>query len=139
MEYAITIGLTLAISFAIIKFIKYKEKLQLKRVLYRQSDMHQLLKVFFSRDITGPEKLKSQLNKYIDDKSISVLIIENKAYWVSDNIFYVADAINNSPVLETATPVDTSNMSRVDVDKMMFILDNLNRGKRNDDSSSGNN
>lgn len=138
MEYALTACITLAISWLVIKIIKHSQRLRLKRVLYKQSDMHNLLKRFFSREIIGPNKPKSQLKKRIDKQTISVLIVENKAYWVADNIFYVADAYNNAPLPETAKPVDTSNMSQRDVDKMLFILDNLDRGNESDSGSTRN-
>lgn len=135
MEYALTAGLTLALSWIIIKIIKRSQKLRLKRVLYSQSDMHNLLKRFFSTDIRGPHKRKSQMKQRMKKQSISVLIIDDKAYWVTDNIFYVADAINNDPIPESAKPVDTANMSQKDIDKMLFILDNLDM-EDNDDSGS---
>ena len=138
MEYALIACMTLAISWVTIKIIKHSQRLRLRRVLYKQSDMHNLLKRFFSRDISGPSKPKSQLKQRIDKQIISVLIIDDKAYWVADNIFYVSDAINNAPIPDTAKPVDTSNMSQRDVDKMLFILDNLDRGNDNDSGSTRN-
>lgn len=137
MEYALTVCLTLVISWAIIIFVRHKQKKYLNRVLRRQSDMHNLIKLFASRDIQKTSKLKSQMSKRIEDNSISMVIVDDKAYWVTNNIFYVADAEDNHPVLETAIPIDTSDMSKDDVDKMLFILDNLIRGKNNDSGSTG--
>ena len=36
------------------------------------------------------QKRKSQIEQMIDKKAISVAIVDNKAYWVKENVFYVA-------------------------------------------------
>jgi hypothetical protein len=69
---------------------------------------------------------------------IKIIVIENKAYWVKDNIFYFADTNNGDIVDVTAKPVDISSMSKKDMDKMLFILDNLRKGKKDDSGSTGN-
>jgi hypothetical protein len=68
------------------------------------------------------------LKKHARKNSIKVVVIEDRAYWVADNIFYTAELIKDSPDFANAEPVDTSKMSQQDVDKMMFVLDNLKRG-----------
>jgi hypothetical protein len=114
------------VSFAIIVIVNKKSKISVKSVMHSQSDMHNLLKRY------APEKMEeepdSQLKKHARKNSIKVMVIENKAYWVADNIFYSAELIKNSPDFANAEPVDTSKMSQQDVDKMMFVLDNLKRG-----------
>ena len=65
-----------------------------------------------------------------------VIIIDEKAYWVSNNMFYVGDTVDGKVRPETGRPLDTTKMSKREVDKMLFILDNLKNGKEKDDSSS---
>jgi hypothetical protein len=137
MEYVLPVLMALVLSFFIIKIINNKTRKKVSRVFYRQSDMHVLLKTFFSRDINLENK-PSQIDIRNQKNMVKVIAIDEKAYWVSDNIFYVADLINNEPDFSTTRPVDTSNMSKTDIDKMLFILDNLGRGNDNDSSSSGN-
>jgi hypothetical protein len=60
----------------------------------------------------------------------------SQAYWVSNNTFYVADAFDGEVITETAKPVDVQSMSKLDVEKMLSILDSLNSGQGKDDSSS---
>lgn len=69
---------------------------------------------------------------------IKVIVLGNQAYWVSDNKFYVAEAIDGEVQKNTTKPVDIDSLSKVDLDKMLFILDSLRDGKRNDRGSSGN-
>jgi hypothetical protein len=122
----------------ILKVIKKSARKSFSKTLYSQSDIHSLLKYFFSLEITNNEKPSSQLTKRREKGMIKVIVMGNLAYWVSDNIFYVAEAVDGEVIPETAEPVDTNSMSRRDLDKMLFILDSLKNGKKNDSSSAGN-
>jgi hypothetical protein len=139
MQNILIVGLTLIVSWTILKVIKNRSKKVFSRTLYRQSDMHRMLKYFFSLEIANNEKRPSQLTKRIEKDMIKVIVMENQAYWVSDNTFYVAKAFEGEVLPNTAEPVDIENMSRKDIDKMLFILDNLKNGKEKDDSSSAGN
>jgi hypothetical protein len=138
MEYGIAVVLTLLCSWAIIIYIKKKNIRQYSHVIYRQSDMHNMLKYFFSLNTETTVKAKSQLTKRIEEDTIKVIVLGTQAYWVSNNTFYVAKAIGGEVLTETAKPVDVENMSKIDVEKMLFILDSLKNGKEDDRSSTGN-
>lgn len=60
-----------------------------------------------------------------DDRYLKVAIVEDKAYWVVDNIFYEADVVDEEILKEDAKPVDAFDMNIKDVNKMMIILDNI--------------
>lgn len=63
------------------------------------------------------------------DHAVSVAIIEDKAYWVVDNIFYQADLTMDGEIDRSSSkPVNTFEMSNKDITKMLFILDNLAEG-----------
>jgi hypothetical protein len=136
MENILIVALTLIAYWAILKVIKKRSNKVFSKTLYRQSDMHRMLKYFFSLEITNNKKHPSQLTKRREKSMIKVIVMENQAYWVSDNTFYVAKAFEGEVLPDTAKPVDIENMSRKDIDRMLFILDNLKNGKDNDDSSS---
>jgi len=138
MEYILIVGLTSIVSWSIIKVISKNAKKGFSKTLYSQSDIHKLLKYFFSLNITNNEKPPSQLTKRKERDMIKVIVMGNLAYWVSENIFYVAEAVDGEVIPQTAQPVDTNSMSRKDLDKMLFILDSLKNGKKNDSSSAGN-
>ena len=138
MEYILIVGLTSIVSWSIIRVIRKNAKKGFSKTLYSQSDIHKLLKYFFSLNITNSEKPLSQLTKRKERDMIKVIVMGNLAYWVSENIFYVAEAIDGEVIPQTAEPVDTNSMSRKDLDKMLFILDSLKNGKKNDSSSAGN-
>lgn len=60
-----------------------------------------------------------------DDRYLKVAIVEDKAYWVVNNVFYEADVIDEEIMKEDARPVDAFDMDFKEVTKMMTILDNI--------------
>ena len=138
MESALIVGLTLAVFSSILIIIGKKEKRSFNKTLYRQSDMHNMLKEFFFRDIFDNKAASSQSKIWKEKKTTKFLVIDQKAYWVSNNMFYVGDTANGQVRPETGKPIDISTMSQKEVNKMLFILDNLNGGRKNDSGGARN-
>jgi hypothetical protein len=138
MEYILAIGLTLAMSWSIIELNRYRVLKSLNNVRYSQSDIHQKILDIVPAKTNNKIEIESQSAKHAASTMIKIIVIENKAYWVKDNVFYFADTNNGDIVDVTAKPVDISSMSKQDMDKMLFILDNLRKGKKDDSSSTGN-
>ena len=136
MNNIFVIGLTLILSWSIIKITTKKRYNKFNKTLYSQRDLYNILKNMFDSKIDVTKTVDSQSKKYRENRMVRVMIVGNRAYWVKDNIFYVADAEGDYPIPETAQPVDTSQMSKKDVEKMLFILDNLKDGNINDSGSS---
>jgi len=138
VKYFIGFGLTLLVSLTIIVLMNKKINKKMSRTLYSQKDTHELFKYFFSIDSSNQKKRLSQLTKHTEKSMIKVMVIGQEAYWVSDNTFYVAKAIDGEVEAGSAEPVDVANMSKNDMNKMLFILDNLQNGNKNDSGSAGN-
>jgi hypothetical protein len=138
MEYFLAIGLTLLAAWSIIRLNGYKVSKTLTNIKYTQSDIHESIRAFVPQKLNNKEKIESQSAKHAASTMIKIIVIDNKAYWVKDNVFYSADTDNGDIVSPTAEPVDISTMSRKDIDKMLFILDNLRKGIQNDSGSAGN-
>jgi archaellin len=138
MQAILTIGLTLIAFYSIIIIMNKKRKKSFNKVLYRQSDMHNILKNFFFKDIFDDKVITSQSKIWKEKQTTRVVIIDQRAYWVSNNMFYVGDTVDGKVRPETGKPLDTTKMSKREVDKMLFILDNLKNGKINDSGSAGN-
>ena len=64
--------------------------------------------------------------------------MDDQAYWVKDNVFYTADMSGEIVDKETTRVVDTMTMSKVQLDKMVFIMDRLREGNLNDSGGTGN-
>lgn len=80
---------------------------------------------------------KSQSKIHYDKTNIKVIIFDNSAYWIKDNIFYKAPLVNELIDKESAEQVDTIHMDKVQLDKMLFIMDRLREGINDDSRGSG--
>lgn len=84
------------------------------------------------------KKLETQASKYQDSLYVRVVLADNKAYWISNNVFYVADEEDGFIDKDSAKPVDTISMDKVQLEKMIFIVETLTEGAENEDRNSGN-
>lgn len=135
----LAISLTLIAVCSIIVISVKKRNKYFTKVVYTQSDIHRVVRHFIPKDLFEKPKPLSQARKHLKDNTVRVLIIEENAYWVHDNMFYVADTIDGLVNPETVRPIDTNNMSNRDIDKMLFILDSLKNGNSDDSSGAWNN
>ena len=87
----------------------------------------------YSRKITN----KTQSKMHHDKTNVKVIILDNQAYWIKDNIFYRAPIDGQSIDKESAEQVDTIHMDKVQLDKMLFIMDKLREGNNDDSRGSG--
>ena len=138
MQELIAVGLTLPFVWVILKLMRKRARKRFSKTLYRQSDIHKLLKYFFSIRLPNNKGPSSQLTKRKEKNMTKVIFVDNQAYWVSENTFFVAESINGEIQRQTTRPVNTNGLSKIDLNKMLFILDSLKNGSKNDSGSSGN-
>ena len=112
LETILTVGLTLVLFWSIIIINGLKNKKKYNKIMYRQSDMHNILKDFFFKDIFDDKIVTSQSKIWRDKQTTKVVIIDQKAYWVSNNMFYVGDTVDGKVRPETGRPLDTTKMSK---------------------------
>jgi len=55
---------------------------------------------------------------------IRVAVVDDKAYWVKNNVFYEAEVISE-PDFSTAQPIDTMSLSKRKLNELLIILDEL--------------
>lgn len=109
-------------------------------VSYSQSHIFNILKPFanIAYGITRPE-IKTQATEYEKSQTIRVIMTEGQAYWIRDNVFYTADINEDYSVDNDSTrKVDTMSMDKVQLDKIIFIVDKLTEDVDNDGSNSRN-
>jgi hypothetical protein len=85
----------------------------------------------FNDIVINEEDMEENMEENDEEGSevqISVAIFDEKAYWVVDNTFYVAEIIDGEIDRSSSRPIDPFSMSNSDVKKMLFILDNLVEG-----------
>jgi hypothetical protein len=139
MEYLLIIGLTLLGSWSIIKISNKRRMIFLNKHKYRQSSIYEMVKDVVPKQTFDKPKVITQSQKHIQKNMLRVVITEGKAYWILDNVFYTANAINGRVDEETIKPLDVEGMPAKELDKMLSILDDLKQGVGpNDSGSSGN-
>jgi hypothetical protein len=69
--------------------------------------------------------------------NVKVIILGHTAFWIKNNVFYTANIDEDGIDKESTKVVDTMSMDKVQLDKMLFILDQLRDGEVNDSGSSG--
>lgn len=139
MEYLLGSFTTFVLIF-LMSFIKREDvKKQKLTVRYSQSDIFTLIKPLLPPIINRTIKQRKSQSKIYDQKTnIRVIIVEDMAYWVKDNVFYKASITKDGVDSETTKVVDTIGMDSVELDKMLFIMDRLREGFDNDSGSTGN-
>ena len=97
---------------------------------YSQKNIHYLLSPY----IGGiPNKIKkSQSVNHFNKTNLKVIIVDNEAFWVKDNTLYTAQMTHDGVDKDTTQVVDTMSMDKVQLDKMLFIIDQLKDGNNND-------
>lgn len=140
MEYLLIVGLTFFVSWSIIKISNKKRGRFLSKIRYRQSNIYEMVKDVIPKEMFDKPKVITQSQKHVQKNMLKVVITEGRAYWILDNVFYTANAINGRVDESTVEPLDIQNLPKKDLSKMLSILDDLRKGmESNDSGSSGNN
>jgi len=137
MEYLLIIGLTLLCSWSIIKISNKRRMIFLGKHKYRQSSIYEMVKDVIPKQTFDKPKVITQSQKHIQKNMLRVVITEGKAYWILDNVFYTAELNHGIVDKETTKEVDTMTMNKVQLDKMIFIIDRLREEAFDDRWGSG--
>jgi hypothetical protein len=139
MEYFLGSAITMIAMFIttrLISFNKVSTKIDIPR--YSQSHIHMLILPLLPEIKKYKKKMITQSSKHEEKTNIKVVIVDNKAYFIKNGTFYCADMHGTEIDGANATLVDTMAMDKVQLDKMLFIMDQLRDGKKNDSGDSGN-
>jgi hypothetical protein len=141
MEYLFGSLVTLLTLFIAARKFNSSKTMNLKvRVKYNQTRAFELERPL---DILGDmvemitSRKVSQTSKFEDSLNIKVVISDNEAYWISDNIFYVADVRDKMVIQESARKVDTMTMDDVQLKKISEIVEILREEENNDSRGTG--
>jgi hypothetical protein len=128
MEYLFgAIATATTIFFTYKWFVKTAVPRKSIKIIVSQSRTNELFKQMFMPEQSFP-KATSQAMKDFDAKSTRILIIDNEAYWIKNNTVFVAEVIDGEVEKETTREVDTMAMDKVQLKKMIFIVEKLKEG-----------
>lgn len=128
----LVVGLTILAYCSILNIVKRKNKKTFSMVIGSQMDFHNISKSFLQKPFNTTKNKISQMKKHEHDNRIDILVLEDTAYWISNNVFYSGDIVDGHIDHDTTKPINTENMQKEEIDKMLFIIDNLKNGSNND-------
>ena len=109
------------------------------KLFISQAYVHNLIKPALPvLEILNKKEITTQSLKHNESRFTKVLILESTAYWISENKVYSANIEDNHIDTDTTSVVDIMGMDKIQLDKMIFIIDKLTEGMDNDRSDSGN-
>jgi hypothetical protein len=80
----------------------------------------------------------TQSMRFFDKTHPRILIMEGRGYWISNNAVYYASFDDEGLDTENAVQLDTMTMSNVELEKLIFIVEQLTKGLSNEDSGKWN-
>ena len=138
MEYLIGSAFTLLCLYVVFKIINIDSiDPRMPKLRYSQSYIHSIVSPLLPPLSDLKKRLVSQATKHYDSVNVKVIILGNSAFWIKNNVFYTANIDDEGINKESTRVVDTMNMDKVQLDKMLFILDQLRDGEINDSGSTG--
>lgn len=139
MEYFLGSAITLLAMFITTRLISsQKNTVKDSPFRYSQSHIHEIVSPLIP-DLRNYKKVVNRQSSNQEEKTnIKVVIFDNKAYFVKDGTFYCAEMNGTEIDGANATLVDTMGMDKVQLDTMLFIMDQLRDGKKNDSGDSRN-
>jgi hypothetical protein len=139
MEYFLGSAITMIAMFVTTRLVSLRiPKVRENPFKYSQSHIHTLIMPLIPELKNYKKKAVTQSTKHEAKTNVKVIIVDNKAYFVKEGAFYCADMDGQHIDSTTVSVVDTIGMDKVQLDKMLFIMDQLKDGKKNDSGDSRN-
>lgn len=102
------------------------------KIRYSQSHIHDIIRYNLPDDMFMPIKKPRQSSSHEKKTSLKVVFIDKEAYWIKENSLFIADHDSGIVKEGTARRVDTMGMDKVQLEKVIYIVDILNEGNQND-------
>lgn len=104
-------------------------------IRYSQSHIYSLVADILD-NVLEPPNIKTQSGAYLANTYTKVMILDNEAFWIKDNTLYTASMIDGEVDKDSVKEVDTMSMSKIQLEKTMFVVEKLREGL-DDSGSSG--
>jgi len=140
MEYFLGSVITLLVAFVVNKNLNntVNRKVDLKKTRISQSYIYSLIGMPMSYDNFHYKPLDTQATRDLRGKQSLVVMHEDAAYWIKDNSLFTAKVVNGNILKETTKTVDTMTPDKVELNKLIIIVDKLTEGQSDDGGNSGN-
>jgi hypothetical protein len=129
-----TILAIMVLRFAILKDLVKNPKISIK---YSQSHIYEITKEFIPDELFFKKQRDTQSKSHEKSMYTRVVFLDDEAYWIKNNALFVADMEEGVVSEETARVVDTMGMDKVQLEKVIHIVEALTEGRKNDSGYSG--
>jgi hypothetical protein len=120
MEYMLVSIVTIIIMFVFFKNINKLDSDMPQKTYLRQSTL------FVKTDKNKEKIIKTtQSLEFFKKRLKKIMFTEDNAYWIDNNVVYKAKTNNDEIDNNTVEKVDIMTMDKVELDKMIFIIDKL--------------
>ena len=136
MEYFLGAIITLACVFVVNRLVSRQDR-SVGSVQFSQSRVYLLMAPFLPTNNEIVNVQHTQSSKYLEQVFVRVVMVGKLAYWIKDNTLYEGDVVEGIVDKKTAREVDTITMDKVQLNKMMSIVERLTEGTHNDHWNSG--
>ncbi len=133
LEFVFGFILAIVSSYVVLHFvnkISSENKMKTLRISMTQSNKYAMLAKHLLIPTNDKEKKDRQSSKLLNKIQVRVIITKDKAYWIQDNKFLVADLSDDGIDQESTKEVDVMSMDKVQLDEIMFIVEKLTEGKK---------
>jgi hypothetical protein len=136
MEFFIGAATTLACVIILNRFAQsaIKEIDRMPLITDTQSKRYEILKPAYQilAAITPPKEIDTQATRFFDSLYVRIAMFGDKAYWISENSVFETDIIDGNFEKENGKKVDTMTMDKVELDKIMHIVQQLTEEDKHD-------
>lgn len=137
MEYFAGSIVTLVTMYIVAKLINHpKNNVKSVKTNFSQSRQYELVADFMPVIPTKP--IISQSIKHERSQYSRIFFVGDDAYWIEDHRVYTAKFTDGIVDHENKKTVDMTTIDKVELDKMIFVVERLTEGLSDDSSNSGN-
>lgn len=129
-----TVLAILVLRSAMIKDLSKNSKISIR---YSQSHIYEITKDFIPDEFFFKKQRDTQSKSHEKSMYTRVVFLDNEAYWIKNNALFVADMDEGVVAEETARRVDTIGMDKVQLEKVIHIVEALTEGRKDDSGYSG--
>ena len=137
MEYFAGSIVTLVTMYIVAKLINHpKNNMKSVKTNFSQSRQYELVADFMP--MPEPKPVVSQSTKHNQSQYTRIFFIGDDAYWIEDSRVYTSKLENGKIDQENKKTVDMTSIDKVELEKMIFVVERLTEGLSNDSGNSGN-
>jgi hypothetical protein len=136
MEYFLGSLITLIVIFFTKQYLTKKVDTKIKPIRFSQTRALELSIDIIQAAVEPVEIPNTQSIMHYNKSTIKILVLGKFAYWIKENSLYMADIVNGDIDHDSTRQVDTMDMDKVQLEKMVYIVEQLREGMPNDSRDS---